>query len=97
MILSSLQMLVSWTAEGFYKDLLEFTIFLKQKKCLPNIHNQREKKKKTAGWVVSLKKMTAWFMFSHWCDTEYKWAKFDAPRTVKTYLWASSTVWEYMV
>lgn len=46
MILSSLQMLVSWTAEGFYKDLLEFTIFLKQKKCLPNIHNQREKKKK---------------------------------------------------
>lgn len=70
MILSSLQMLVSWTAEGFYKDLLEFTIFLKQKKCLPNIHNQREKKKKNGRMSrVTEKNDSVIYVFSlmwHW-------------------------------
>lgn len=29
------------------------------------------------------KKITVWFMFSHWYDTAYQWAKFDAPKKVK--------------
>ena len=28
-------------------------------------------------------KITVWFTFSHWYDTAYQWAKFDAPKKVK--------------
>lgn len=45
------------------------------------IFNSQTKKKTAIGFKIQ--KITVWFMFSHWYDTAYKWAKFDAPKKVK--------------